>query len=295
MRTLQPTPPGVDPALVPLLGLAGEAGSVVSAYKKGLRDAPAKRLTKAELREELGDLLWYMAAVARQWDLDLEDIAAASLAKITDRWRPTPAHLIRFDDGYPSAEQLPRHAKFTFSLEPDGPDRTVLILRRNGARVGDPLTDASHIEDSYRFHDIFHLAYVAVLGWSPVMRALLGCKRRSRPNIDEAEDGGRAIAIEEGVSALVFTYAARHNYLDGVQHVDQELLDTIGSMVAHLEVGAHRSADWELAILIGYRAWRHLRDGGGGTVELNMEAQTLTVVLWMGIAAEVACQLDFST
>lgn len=278
LKTLRATPPGIDPALVPLLGLAGEAGSVVSAYKKGLRDAPTGRLTKAELREELGDLLWYLAVVASQWGLDLEDVAAANLTKIADRWRPTPADLIPLDEGYPPTEQLPRHAEFTFTLEQDGRGRRVLVLRSDGRRVGDPLTDASHVEDSYRFHDIFHLAYIAVLGWSPVMRALLGCKRRSRPEIDEAEDGGRAIAIEEGVSALVFGYAARHDYLDGVQHLDQELLNTIGSMVAHLEVSSHRSADWERAILVGYQAWRHLRDNGGGVVELNMEQQTLSVV-----------------
>jgi hypothetical protein len=53
---------------------------------------------------------------------------------------------------------------------------------------------------------------------------------------------------------------------------------TIGSMVAHLEVSAHRSADWERAILVGYQAWRHLRDNGGGAVELNMEQQTLAVI-----------------
>jgi hypothetical protein len=63
----------------------------------------------------------------------------------------------------------------------------------------------------------------------------------------------------------------------GVQHLDQELLDTIGSMVAHLEVSAHRSADWQHAILAGYQAWRHLRGNGGGAVKLNMEQQTLTV------------------
>jgi NTP pyrophosphatase (non-canonical NTP hydrolase) len=277
LKTLQPAPPGVDAALIPLLGLAGEAGSVLSAYKKGLRDAPAGRLTKAEMREELGDLLWYLAAVASRWELDLEDVAAANLSKIADRWRPTPAPLIPFDNGYPLAEQLPRYAVFTVSLEEGRKGRTVLVLRRDGHPVGDPLTDASHIEDSYRFHDIFHLAYVAVLGWSPVMRALLGCKRRSRPDIDEAEDGGRAIAIEEGISALVFAYAARNNYLDGVQRLDYELLDTIGSMVGHLEVSAHRAADWERAILAGYQVWRRLRSNGGGTVELNMEQQTLTV------------------
>jgi NTP pyrophosphatase (non-canonical NTP hydrolase) len=277
-KTLQPTPPGIDPALIPLLGLSGEAGSVASAYKKGLRDEPARRLAKARMREELGDLLWYLAAVARQWDLDLEDIAAANLAKITDRWRPTPASMIRFDDACPPAERLPRHAIFRFSLEPNAAGRTVLILRKDGTPVGDPLTDASHIEDSYQFHDIFHLSHVAVLGWSPVMRALLKCKRRSQPGTDEAEDGGRAIAIEEGVSALVFAYAARHNYLDRVQHLDSQLLDTIGTMVAHLEVSAHRSADWELAIITGYNAWRYLRNHGGGTVELDMERQRLTVL-----------------
>ena len=42
------------------------------------------------------------------------------------------------------------------------------------------------------FHDVFHLAYAAVLGWSPTTRALLKIKRKSRPEIDENEDGARA-------------------------------------------------------------------------------------------------------
>jgi hypothetical protein len=80
-------------------------------------------------------------------------------------------------------------------------------------QVGDTLTDASFVADGYRFYDVFHLAHAAVLGWSPVSRSLLGRKRRSDPQIDEAEDGGRAIVIEEGIAALVFAYAASHNYL----------------------------------------------------------------------------------
>ncbi|MGW7530630.1 hypothetical protein ACWGJ5_46485, partial [Streptomyces sp. NPDC054783] len=34
----------------------------------------------------------------------------------------------------------------------------------------------ARVEDDYRFHDAFHLAHAAVLGWSPVSRFLLGCK-----------------------------------------------------------------------------------------------------------------------
>ena len=46
--------------------------------------------------------------------------------------------------------------------------------------------------DGYRYHDIFHIANAVFLGWSPVVRALLRCKRKSQPHIDENEDGARA-------------------------------------------------------------------------------------------------------
>ena len=40
-------------------------------------------------------------------------------------------------------------------------------------------------------------------------------KRKSDPKVDEVEDGGRAIVIEEGISAMVFSYAERRNFLEG--------------------------------------------------------------------------------
>ncbi|GLW75457.1 hypothetical protein Kpho02_77540 [Kitasatospora phosalacinea] len=280
VKTLQPAMPGTDPVLIPLLGLAGEVGSLITVYKKRLRDGTAFEPGKQQLREELGDVLWYIAALAHRSDLSMEDVAAASLEKIKDRWRPTPAaERMAFDEGFPDHEQLPRKTTLTFTPTPTDDGRTVIVLTRaDGTPAGDPLTSASRIEDDYRFHDAFHLAHAAVLGWSPVTRFLLGCKRRSRPETDEAEDGGRAIAIEEGISALVFSYAARHGYFEEVQHIDQELLTTISHMTAHLEVGACRAADWERAILTGYTAWAKLRAQGGGTVELNLDQQTLTVL-----------------
>ncbi|MHA4815848.1 MazG nucleotide pyrophosphohydrolase domain-containing protein [Streptomyces aculeolatus] len=278
IKTLQPHAPGTDPVTVPLLGLVGEAGSVATTYKKRQRDGAGFLQGKQHLREELGDVLWYIAAVAHRLDLDLEDIAAANLEKVKDRWRPSGPERARFDDDYPPGEQLPRQATFIFTPRTRDDGRTVVALTRDGDRVGDPLTDASHVDDDYGYHDAFHLAHVAVLGWSPVMRSLLRCKRKSRPDIDEAEDGGRAIAIEEGISALVFSYASRHGFLQEVRHVDQELLKTINQMSSHLEVSVHRHADWEKAIMTGYAVWAQLRTQGGGTVQLDMEEQTLTVL-----------------
>jgi NTP pyrophosphatase (non-canonical NTP hydrolase) len=278
LKTDQPSAPGTDPVTVPLLGLLGEAGSVATVYKKRMRDGAAFRHAKQQLREELGDVLWYVAALAGRFGLDLEDVAVASLFKAADRWKPTPGALLMFDDAYPADEQLPRRAVFTLTPEAGKGGRTVTALRCDGQRIGDPLTDASLIEDDYRLHDVFHLAYAAVLGWSPVLRALTGRKRKSNPQVDEAEDGGRAIAIEEGISALVFSYAARHDYLQDIRHVDHELLTTIGSMASHLEVSARRAADWEQAIITGYAAWRQLRTTGGhGTLQLDMHQRTLAV------------------
>ncbi|BEL01818.1 hypothetical protein Q0Z83_000090 [Actinoplanes sichuanensis] len=276
-KTVQPLHSGGDPVVVALLGLAGEAGAVLTAYKKQLRDGPADPEFRARMREELGDALWYLSTVANHLNLGLDDIATANLSKITDRWRPTPAPGIPFDNDREPHEQLPRQADFTFTVTHNG-SCDVSVLTCDGQQVGDPITDASHVADGYNFHDVFHLSYAAVLGWSPVMRALLKRKRRSDPQTDLAEDGGRAIAIEEGISALVFAYASRHQYLDGKDHIDNDVLDTIQVMVAHLEVSAHRAADWEKAILTGFTAWRALRRLGGGTVRLDLGAQSLTVL-----------------
>ena len=112
-------------------------------------------------------------------------------------------------------------------------------------------------------------------GWSPVTRKLLGRKRRSSPEIDEAEDGGRAIVIEEGIAAMAFAYATSHIYLEGIKRLDFQLLDVIKSISAPFEVGARTAADWEQAILTGFAAWRKLRDNNGGVVLLNAQDRTL--------------------
>jgi NTP pyrophosphatase (non-canonical NTP hydrolase) len=259
---------------VHLLGMVGEAGSVATEYKKLLRDGPAHTAAKARIREELGDVLWYTSALATKLGLDLDDIARANLEKTRDRWLRTTAD--PFDDQYTLAEQLPRTGTFEFVTSVSDAGRPTVRVRRDGRWMGDPLTDNSHVNDGYRFHDVFHLAYAAVLGWSPVTRKLMGRKRKSDPEVDEAEDGGRAIVTEEGIALMAFAYATSHNYLVGVTRLDFPFLNVIKDVTAPYEVGVRTAADWEQAILTGFTAWRALRDNNGGTIILDSARRSLT-------------------
>ena len=54
-----------------------------------------------------------------------------------------------------------------------------------GGYLGDELTDNTRQTDAYRFHDAIHFGFMAVLGWSTNLRALLGIKRKSDPKTDE--------------------------------------------------------------------------------------------------------------
>ena len=255
--------------IVPMLGLAGEAGQLLSEYKKLLRDGDTHVRFKDRVREELGDLLWYMASVAAKFQLELADVARGNLEKVRARWGKRTANRT-FDTMLPDAEQLPR--KFCVRLADSDRDGTAYVrVSINGVQFGDELTDNSYQADGYRFHDVFHLAYAAVLGWSPVTRSLLRRKRKSQPELDEVEDGGRASVIEEGVAALAFDYARRHRMLQGVRTLDYDLLRTIKGMTSHLEVNCCTTGEWEDAILQGFSVWRHVVVGGGGYVSVDLD------------------------
>ena len=148
--------------------------------------------------------------------------------------------------------------------------KQAVLLRCNGLNIGDRLTDNIDHPDFYRFHDVFHLAHAVYLGWSPIVRVLLNCKRKSNPRVDENQDGARARIIEEAVTAVVFSRAKETRFYDGVDHVDYDLLKTISEFVRGFEVENIPLWQWEAAILNGYRAFRALRDNGGGTVSADL-------------------------
>jgi NTP pyrophosphatase (non-canonical NTP hydrolase) len=71
----------------PTLGLCGEAGEVADKIKKVMRDCGGvlDDQVREDLRLELGDVLWYLAQLATELDLDLAEIAEANLAKLASR------------------------------------------------------------------------------------------------------------------------------------------------------------------------------------------------------------------
>src|SRR3984893_14224754 len=260
--------------MVPMLGLAGETGQLLSEYKKHLRDGEAHRLFEERVSEELGDLLWYIANVASKFDLTLEEIATANLAKVKARWATERTEPLCFDATLPEGERLPRRFEVEL-VDVEGEDRQRVRVSINGKPCGGELTDNAYDPDGYRFHDVFHFAYAAVLGWSPITRALLRRKRKSRPLLDEVEDGGRAAVIEEGVAALAFDYARRHHMLEGVSVLDFQLLRTIKDMTSHLEVRQCTTGEWEQAILQGFEVWRCVLAARGGRIAIDLDARRI--------------------
>ncbi len=262
--------------LVPLLGMAGEVGELLGEHKKWLRDGDSYKLFPERVKEELGDLLWYLSNVATKHGLTLSEVAQYNLDKTGRRWQPLGAgkgKIRLFDDGFPPAERLPRTMEISIAEESG-----IAITTIDGVKFGDPLTDNRYENDGYRFHDICHLSYASILGWSPSLRALLRRKRKSDRKVDEVEDGGRAIVIEEGISAMVFSYAERRNFLEGAESVDYDLLRTIKDMTAHLEVRARTEGEWERAIMKGFDIWRQVKAKGKGQLHADLERGTIELV-----------------
>lgn len=272
--------------MVPLLGLAGEVGELLNEYKKYLRDGDAHQRFDDRVAEELGDLLWYLADTASKFGLELEAIAARNLEKTAARWGGASGYMKPrvFDSAFPDAERIPRKfvADFRQLVGADKSRRIRVFV--NGKQMGQELTDNAYQDDGYRFHDVFHLACAAVLGWSPVTRRNLGCKRRSKPLIDEVEDGGRAIVTEEGVSAYVFAYAKDHDAMK-VKYIDYDLLKSIRVATAQFEVGVCTTGEWERAILLGYEVWREVEVNQGGKVRVDLDRRLIEYV-GMGEYAE---------
>lgn len=225
---------------------------------------------------ELPDVLIKFARIYIQSiqaiELSFARIANNNLHKALGRFNlPELSSLPDFDLNFPEEEQLPRYFEIEISQRKSGQS----YLKWNGVFIGSPLTDNMLDKDGYRFHDVFHLAHAAILHWSPTFRALIKHKRKSDPVFDEAQDGGRAIVVEEGLTAWLYSYSKDLDYFAGHDSVSFDVLKTIEKFVSGYEVQTCPLILWEKAILDGYSVFRMVKKNNGGIIVGDRTNRTL--------------------
>jgi NTP pyrophosphatase (non-canonical NTP hydrolase) len=240
----------------------GEAATGLFALRTSTNDARSRLTTFAD---------WYLRAL-KAAGVTFADVASANIAKTRGRFvKPDYASLPNFDEKFQPEERLPEQFEITIDQRSSGR----AYLRWNEVFIGDPLTDNIRDPDGYRFHDVFHLAHAAILHWSPVFRALIKQKRKSKPEVDEAQDSGRAIVVEEGLTAWVFSRAKELDYFQDQDHLSFDLLKTVQQFVAGYEVEECPLSLWEIAILNGYDVFRNVKLNNGGIIVGNRLKRTL--------------------
>ncbi len=205
-------------------------------------------------------------------NLSFSKIARMNIKKTHGRFlNPDVTKLPTFDSEFSEEERLPWCFEIKITQRASGQ----CYLQWNGVFIGGPLTDNLLDPDGYRFHDVFHFAHAAILHWSPTFRGLIKQKRKSNPKIDEAEDGGRAIVVEEGLTAWIFSRAKQLNFFEGHNSISFDLLKTVEQFVQGYEVESCSLRLWEESILKGYEVFRQVRDNNGGIVVGNRGARTI--------------------
>ena len=206
-------------------------------------------------------------------EIPFAEIVHSNIKKVRGRFlKFNLAGLPDFDGDFPEEEQLPERFEIEIIQRMEGKS----YMRWNGVFIGDPLTDNIMDPDGYRFHDVFHLSYAAILHWSPIFRGLIKQKRKSRPEIDEGEDGGRARVVEEGLSAWIFSRAKHQGFFEGQDSLSFDILKVVQGFVLGYEVEKCPLSLWEYAILEGYKVFREVRKNKEGIVIGDRSTRTIT-------------------
>ena len=158
-------------------------GEVVSEAKKWFRDKGPLPGFEDRVSEELGDLLWYIALLARRLGLDLNTIATENLVKNKKLWPTSMPPIPTYDDHEYEEQKLPRQFTIEFREDRSSDTLKVSMIARDAladrvdrehrrkcreidvsGQLGDPLDDNAPSEDGYRYHDIIHLGHATVWG-----------------------------------------------------------------------------------------------------------------------------------
>ena len=233
-------------------------------------------------QHHLGHLLADIAMVTGLYKQRLSHIAERNVQKVRSRWpEEGDAYWPFFDECCAELERFPRDEFDLHFIETKPSEGAPYVIQRlRGINIGDRLTDNRADPDGYRFHDVFHLAYMTHLGWSPVIRSLLKLKRKSNRKTDEEQDGARAGIIEEAVSTWIFNHAHQRDYFRTKQpgRLSYDLLKQVHDMVRGYEVYECPLWQWERAILDGFSVFRDLKNNGGGIVRVNLCERTIKYV-----------------
>lgn len=269
-----------------VLGLSEKVGELSGAIKLRLRDKGAYSAAsfRSDFERHIGEALWYLSAVATHFHVDLDKLAKRNLTANRDRWgthRDPQGRLFhgRRSEYYPADEQWPNTVVLDFAST-TGPSVVswlpVARITVDGTPFGDPIDDNTPKEDGYRFHDILHFAFAAILDWSPVVRKLMKNKRKSSREDDKFEDGARARDTEEAVSNLIHKQATQNNLFLHARRLDSEFLADIQLQVRDLEVRDRTAHEWEQCILAAYAVYRKLLEHSGGTVDVDFRTASLS-------------------
>lgn len=242
-----------------------------------------KSVVDRPINQTLAQVAWHLAAIASCFKLNLGEVAEKNIEKVSyrqNRNNQTPLH----DRGRPKGEQLPRKFDVAFVTIRKGLARMYL----NGKQLGDDLTDNAYDNDGYRYHDVMHLVNAAKLGWSPVLRSMLGRKRKSNKRLDEIEDGARARIVEEAVIKAIHAEGIRLARMTADTKTSNQMklfpvrtdissrfLNIIRSFVADLEPSKNRHWEWEDAIIEGHQIFYNLRQEGQGTITVNLDERLI--------------------
>lgn len=252
-----------------LIRLSAEVGLLMVDF-----DAGRLERNKPALVGRLLSVLRTLLEAAGDAGITLENAAKGNLAKIKDRWPDERVYPVSFDAGFPDSERFERIMVFEM-IEVRESDICVSHLTKDGMPIGDVLTDNRQEDDDYRFHDVFHMGYAAVMGWSPALRRLLKRKRKSDALIDETQDGARAVLIEEGIASWIFNHAQRLEFFENLRALDYSMLKTVREFVQGYEAESCPLWCWEEAILQGYSAFRQVKENRGGRLTVDLEKHVL--------------------
>ena len=96
LKTLNPELKGQDVLINGVMGLCGESGEAIDIVKKHLHQGHP--LDREHLKEELGDIAWYLATTSYALGYDLEEVLSDNIAKLQKR----------FPEGFSEEDSLKR-------------------------------------------------------------------------------------------------------------------------------------------------------------------------------------------